>query len=120
MNWLLYCAERRFGWELVYLGCLVLLLGHALPVSAQHACNRSEFDQSFSRQFRTINTHIRTRQSQLEKMIADPSASEEQIKTMTSELISWKAKRDQVAIEYILRQRREECLSPSFSTIPNK
>lgn len=103
---------------------LAAVLGYQGRVAAQPhpspGCVRPEVEQSFRRQLWGINSRIKAKQRQLERMFADPTTSEEQIKIAAEELLSWKTRRDQLAIEYILRQRRDECPVPSFSNMPQK
>lgn len=89
---------------------LALILGVATTTAAwaEPNCNHPEIEKQFIRQFQSINRNIHQRQEALERML-DDIASEEQIKEMTRDLIRWKAKRDTLAIDYILRRRRDDC-----------
>lgn len=69
-------------------------------------------ERQFVQQFQVINRHIQTKQSELGRMIPDPEVSEEQIKSLSNEISTWRTKRDNVAIEYILvarRMKRQDC-----------
>lgn len=94
--------------------CLLALLLVIIPgveVWAEPICKHPEIEKQFMRQFQEINRNIRLRQEVLEQKINDPLAPEKQIMKMTSDLIHWKAKRDTLAIDYILRIRRDHCPS---------
>ncbi|AGY59931.1 hypothetical protein [Gloeobacter kilaueensis] len=99
-------------------GLIVLLVGvRAGPLLAQAACNNPELEQNFSRQLREINFRIRERQEKIERMLADPSVPEEQIRLMAAELSNWRTRREQLAIAYILKQRHSDCPLPQFPGI---
>ncbi|MBC8122357.1 MAG: hypothetical protein H7Y22_11025 [Gemmatimonadaceae bacterium] len=69
-------------------------------------------ERQFVQQFQVINRHIQSKQSELGRMIPDPVVSEEQIKSLSNEISTWRTKRDNVAIEYILvvrRMKRQDC-----------
>lgn len=105
--------------------CVVAFAGWLLlctPTFAQTAgpCNRQDMERNFIRQFQEINRNIRNKQALLERMITDPEASEHDIKEMTRELIFWRARRDNLAIDYILRARRDECPIPDLTQIRSR
>jgi hypothetical protein len=101
--------------------CLLALLLLIVPIPrvwADPNCNHPEIEKKFTRQFQGINTQIHKLQEILNRKIRDPVTPDNEIIEMTRELIAWRAKRDNLAIDYILRRRRDECPpNPDLSPI---
>jgi hypothetical protein len=101
--------------------CLLGLLFLIVPISrvwAEPNCNHPEIEKKFTRQFQGINTQIHKLQEILDRKIRNPATPDGEIIVMTRELIAWRAKRDNLAIDYILRRRRDECPpNPDLSPI---
>lgn len=104
-----------------FAGCilaLVLGMSPTAAVWAEPSCHYPEIEKQFIPKLQEVNRNIRLRQELLEQKLNDPMASEAQIKEMNSDLSRWKAKRETLAIDYILRRRRDNCpLSPDLSPL---
>jgi hypothetical protein len=102
-------AGRRWLRGGAFAPAVAALLAWSTPGLAQTSpCNRLELERNFTPRFNAINRHIREKQTSIDRLLAT-NAPDGEIKDMTRELIRWRAKRDNLAIEYILRMRREEC-----------
>ncbi len=94
--------------------CLGLLLIFApVPLYAQSNCNDPERERNFLKQFRDLNFKIAEKQKRLKQKLYDPEATEGQLKGLAKELSHWRMKREQLAIDYILHQRRVDCPPPN-------
>ena len=94
--------------------CLGLLLMFApVPLYAQSNCNDPEQERNFLKQFRDINFKIAEKQNRLKQKLHDLGSTESQLKGLVKELSYWRMKREQLAIDYILRQRRVDCPPPT-------
>jgi len=100
--------KQSVGFSVCLLG-LFLVGIPAGEVWAEPICKHPEIEKQFMRQFQEINRNIRMRQEILKQKINDPVAPEEQIMKIQLDLSHWKAKRDTLAIDYILRVRRDHC-----------
>lgn len=89
--------------------CALVCLVGCEPVRAETSpCNRVELERMFVPRFNAINHNIKEKQLQIDRMIAT-DATDGEIRMMTQELIRWRARRDTLAIDYILRMRRDDC-----------